>query len=88
MRRSRAVAVGVDVPVGVVMAVVVGAGVGHEIMLYYNITGVYQRGPSGAMGRVANTIIADSSYSPPSAKRRGGVGGGGCLGKFAARGAS
>ena len=36
-------AVGVNVPMGVVMAVVVGMGTGHQETLYYNISGVYKR---------------------------------------------
>ena len=47
MRRRRAVAVDGDVSMGVVMAVVVDVGTGHGKMLYYNITGVYKRGPCG-----------------------------------------
>jgi hypothetical protein len=80
-----------DVPMGVVMAVVVGVGTWHKNMLYYNITGVHQRRcglDRGVTGGVTNAFTYDNSDSPPSAKRWGGVGGGGCLSKFAARGAS
>jgi len=40
VRRSRAVAVGMDVPV--VMGVGARVGRGHQGMLYYNITGVHR----------------------------------------------
>lgn len=36
---------GMDVPMGVVMAMVVAMGTGHGKMLYCNIMGVYQRRP-------------------------------------------
>jgi len=40
MRRLRAMAMGMAVMVGMVVMVVVGMGVSHPKMLYYNITGV------------------------------------------------
>jgi hypothetical protein len=48
MRRRRAMAVGMDVPMVVavgMIVVIVKVGTAHLTMLYYNITGVYKRNP-------------------------------------------
>ena len=42
MRRCRPVAVGMDVPMIMAVAVAVGVRRNHGKMLYYNITGVYE----------------------------------------------
>jgi len=78
MRRRRAVAVGM--PMGVVVAIIMGAGTGHQKMLYYNITSVHRpcRSPYGLPIAMAMAAARNGNGSDTAARnqtKRAGING-------------